>query len=193
MNRLVTAGFAAVVLLGALSTPDARASQDGAAVPPRQGGPGRPNRPADQLGPAQVADMLDAYAVVQAQETLQLGDDQFGQFVTRLRKLQQTRRQNLCARNQILMELRRMLNPPPAAAPQAATPPDDNAIRDRLKALRDHDERAAIEIRHAYDALDEVLNPRQQARFRLLEERLEGRKLDLLMKARQGARRGGTQ
>jgi hypothetical protein len=62
-----------------------------------------------------------------------------------------------------------------------------------LKALRDQDERAAVETRRAYDALDEVLDPRQQARFRLLEERLEGRKLDLLMSARQGARRGGTQ
>ena len=44
-----------------------------------------------------------------------------------------------------------------------------------------------------YDALDEVLDARQQARFRIFEERLEARKLDLLMRARQGAARGGRQ
>ena len=65
-------------------------------------------------------------------------------------------------------------------------------IRDRLKALRDHDDRAAVELRRAYDALDEVLDVRQQARFRMFEEMIERRKLDLLMRARQRGRRGGA-
>jgi hypothetical protein len=42
-------------------------------------------------------------------------------------------------------------------------------------------------------ALDEILDVRQQARFRLLEEQLERRKIDLLQRARQGAARGGRQ
>jgi hypothetical protein len=37
-----------------------------------------------------------------------------------------------------------------------------------------------------------VLDVRQQARFRLFEEQIERRKVDLLMRARQGARRGGS-
>jgi Spy/CpxP family protein refolding chaperone len=157
--------------------------------PQARQGAGRPNRPAADLSPGVIGDMMDAYAAVQAQDTLQLTETQYGQFVTRLRKLQQTRRQNQQARNQILGELRRILNPP-ATSTQAATAPDENAIRDRLKALRDHDDRVAVEMRRAYDALDEILDPRQQARFRLFEEQLERRKLDLLMRARQGARRG---
>jgi hypothetical protein len=41
--------------------------------------------------------------------------------------------------------------------------------------------------------VDEVLDVRQQARFRMFEDMIERRKLDLLMRARQRAagRRGG--
>ena len=52
----------------------------------------------------------------------------------------------------------------------ADLPYDEAAIRQRLKALREQDDRAAVELRQAYDALDEVLDIRQQARFRLFEE-----------------------
>jgi hypothetical protein len=64
-------------------------------------------------------------------------------------------------------------------------PVDDAVVRETLRALRAHDDRAAAELRAAYDALDEVLDPRQQARFRMFEEQLERRKLDLIMRARQ--------
>lgn len=132
------------------------------------------------LSPAEVVNMLDAYAIVQAQEALQLGDPQYGEFVARLKRLQQTRRRNLQQRAAILQELRRLSAP-------AVAQVDEPAIRERLKALADHDDRAAGEIRKAYLALDEILDARQQARFRLLEEQLERRKIDLLQRARQGA------
>jgi hypothetical protein len=136
-----------------------------------------------RMNPAEVMRILDGYALVQAQESLQLSEAQYGRFVTRLKNLQDVRRRNLQARHRIVQELRRL------AGPQAPAKPDDNSVRQQLKALRDHEERAAGEIRTAYDALDEVLDARQQARFRLFEERLELRKMDLLMRARQGAAR----
>ena len=40
-------------------------------------------------------------------------------------------------------------------------------------------------MRKAYNALDEVLDVRQQARFRVFEEQIERRKIELLMRARQ--------
>jgi Spy/CpxP family protein refolding chaperone len=174
----------ALVLIAAGVAPSAAAPAQGrSAVPPEE----RPRRAAGQLSPGEVVAMLDAYAVVQAQETLQLNDAQYGQFVTRLRKLQETRRQSQQARNRIVQELRQL------AGAQATPPFDENAIRERLKALRDLDDRAAADLRRAYDALDEVLDARQQARFRIFEEMIERGKLDLLMRARQGAaRRGGT-
>jgi hypothetical protein len=133
-----------------------------------------------ELSPAEVVGMLDAYALVQAQNALQLNDSQYGAFVGRLKVLQETRRKNQRARNQIVQELRRL------TAPQVTTL-DEAAIRERLKALRELDDRAAADLRRAYESLDEVLDLRQQARFRIFEENLERRKMDLLLRARQRA------
>lgn len=136
----------------------------------------------DPMSAAEVIRILDSYALVQVQQALQLDDSQYAGFVTRLKTLQELRRRNQQARNQALGELRRL------SGPQARLPIDEAAVTDRLKALRALDDRAAGELRAAYDALDEVLTVRQRARFRLFEEQLERRKLDLIMRARQGAR-----
>jgi hypothetical protein len=175
----IIVGLSAAVLMSAAPSGAAQARKG---APPEARG----DRAAGPLSPAEVVGMLDAYAVVQAQDALKLNDAQYGPFVTRLRKLQETRRRNQQARNQIIQALRQL------AGAQATTPVDENAIRDRLKALREIDDRATAELRRAYDALDEIMDVRQQARFRIFEETIERRKLDLLMRARQGARRGGS-
>ena len=171
-SQIIVIAIACALLPGAAAAGQAQGPQPGRG---RQAAEGAP------LTPGEVVNMLDAYAIVQAQDTLQLDDRQYGEFVTRLKKLQQTRRRNMQARHGLIQELRKL------AGPQAPTPVDENAIRDRLKALADHEDRAAAEARKAYEALDEVLTPRQQARFRLLEEVLERRKIDLLKRAQQGA------
>jgi DNA repair ATPase RecN len=132
------------------------------------------------LTPVEVLNMLDAYALVQAQNALQLGDSQYGEFVSRLKKLQQTRRRSQQARNGLLAELRRLTNPQVQQV-------DETALRERLRQLKEHDVRAAVEMKAAYDAVDEMLDLRQQARFRVFEETIERRKLDLLMRARRNA------
>ena len=132
------------------------------------------------LSPVELLNMLDAYALVQAENALELRDQQYGNFVTRLKRLQETRRRNQQARNKLVQELRRLTQ-------AQAKPADDGLIAERLKALKDHDQRAAAELGRAYDALDEVLDIRQQARFRAFEDNLERRKIDLLMRARRGA------
>jgi hypothetical protein len=150
--------------------------------------PSRPRAARGALAPAEVVAMLDAYAVVQAQDALQLNDNQYGTFVTRLKKLQETRRRNQQTRNQLIQNLRRL------AGPGTNPPYDENAIRTDLKTMRELDDRSAAELRRAYDSIDEVLDVPQQARFRVFEETIERRKLDLLMRARQAAagRRGGS-
>lgn len=173
--------FAMVVLLAASATGVGVAQTGDPGAQSR----GRSGRPAgDGLPAAEVVRMLDGWAIMQAQESLALNDEQYAQFVTRLRRLQDVRRQNQRERTRLLQDLRRM------AGPQAGTP-DEGAIRERVKALRDLDDRAHAEARNAYDALDEVLDARQQARFRLFEEMIERRKLDLLVRARERAARGG--
>lgn len=180
-----------MVLLASLgaSGPPARTGQAEKVTPETRAKRTPAERAAGTLSPGEVVGMLDAYALVQAQDALQLNESQYGTFVNRLKTLQQTRRRNQQARNQIVQELRRL------AGPQATAPLDEAAVRDQLKALRDLDERSTADLRRAYDALDEVLDVRQQARFRIFEEMIERRKMDLLMRARQGAagRRGGGQ
>ena len=143
---------------------------------------GRANRPA--LTNGELVNMLDTYAIVQAQDALQLSDGRYGEFVSRLKRLQQVRRRNTQGRNQIIQELRRLT--------QASTP-DEPALRGRLKALQDHEVSAADELRRAYESVDELLDTRQQARFRLFEERMERQKLDLLMRARTRALKADPQ
>ena len=75
-------------------------------------------------------------------------------------------------------QLREMTNP---RLPQTATEAD---VKQRLAELQELEARSAAEARKAYNAIDEVLNPMQQARFRVLEEQIERRKLELVTRAR---------
>lgn len=177
-------GSLLVILLAAVGPPEPATSSYQAATVPDA----RPNRNSGELSPAEVVGMLDAYALLQAQNALQLNDSQYGTFVGRLKTLQETRRRNQRARNQLVQELRRLTGAQVASV-------DEGAVRERLKALRELDERSAADLRRAYDALDEILDVRQQARFRIFEENLERRKMDLLLRARQRAagRRDGGQ
>lgn len=153
----------------------------GSAQPPPAAGTPRSAPPRGGLAPRDIQQMIDAYVLMQAQDALRLTDDQFPQFVTRLKTLQEARRRQQVGRNRILMELNRLTAPKNPGA-------DDAAIKEQLKALHDHDARSMAEIGGAYDALDQVLNPFQQARLRVFEEQIERRKIDLLIRARQGAR-----
>jgi hypothetical protein len=140
--------------------------------------------PADaaDLRPAEIQRLFDAYLVMEAQQALGLNETQYPPFLTRLRALQDTRRRHLTARAGILAELGRM------TAPRAAAPADDGAIKERLAALQELESRAAAETRKAYQDLDALLEPRQQARFRVFEEQIERRKLELMLRARQNVR-----
>jgi hypothetical protein len=57
-----------------------------------------------------------------------------------------------------------------------------------MKALQDLDARTQADIRKAYDAVDQVLSTEQQAKFRVFEENMERRKLELVARARQANR-----
>ncbi|MGE0362546.1 MAG: hypothetical protein AB7H93_20960 [Vicinamibacterales bacterium] len=144
-------------------------------APPAAGGP-------DDLRPAEIQRLFDAYLVMEAQQTLDLSETQYPPFLTRLRALQELRRRQLQARAQLLGELARL------SAPRAAG--DEGVIRERLAALQELESRHAAESRKAYGEIDALLTPRQQARFRVFEERIERRKIELMLRARQGARPG---
>jgi hypothetical protein len=133
--------------------------------------------PAAPLAVGEIQKLLDGYAIVQAQEYLGMTDAQFGPFLPKLRALQDVRRRNEQERLRLLQELRRMTNPR-AQAPESE-------IRDRVRALRELQARNVADVQKVYDAIDQSLDVRQQARFRIFEQEIEQRKLQLLMRARQ--------
>ena len=155
----------------------------------RQNQPSGPNPNAPAVSPQEFDQLFNSLVVVQAQQDLQLSDDQYGQFVVRLRALQDTRRRAQNQRNRVFGELRRLVQ---AGNRGAGAPADDALIRDQLKSLDEVETRSAAEIRQAQANLDQLLDVRQQARFRLLEERVERQKIDLLMRVRQGNGRQGA-
>jgi hypothetical protein len=57
-----------------------------------------------------------------------------------------------------------------------------------VQALQELDTRSVADIRKAYDAVDQVLDVTQQARFRVFEELMERRKIELVTRARQANR-----
>lgn len=65
---------------------------------------------------------------------------------------------------------------------QGATPPRDELVDEKVRALDELARRAGDELRKSYQEVDAVLTPWQRGRFRLFEEQLERRKIELLSK-----------
>ena len=179
MNLKTKLGLVCVVGVLCLSAGPSWAQQD----PAGRGGRGAVGA-GQALTPAELERWLDSYVLIQAQDALKVTEAQFPRFLQRLNALQATRRRNAAARRQILATIGRQLR---------AVPADEAGLRDQLKALRELDVRAADELRKAYEALDEALEPVQQARFRLFEQQVERRQIELLMKARERAGEAGRQ
>jgi Spy/CpxP family protein refolding chaperone len=167
--------FVVVGVLIALAAGNPLAARQGRGQPPVAGGvvdvPG--------VSPGEIQRMFDSYALMQAQDQLKISDEQFPQFLARFKALQDIRRKDQQDRARIVQELRKQVNDPQ---------PDEAVMKDRLKALTDLDARSQIEIAKAYDAINQVLDIRQQAKFRVFEENMERRKLELVTRARQANR-----
>lgn len=134
----------------------------------------------DVMTVQQVEDYFDQVMLHQARTNLALTDDQFLRFGAGLRRLQVARRQQQRRRLAMVRDLNSLVN---------AAPFDESAVTSKLKELDDVSAQSTDEIRTAYDAIDRVLTLRQRARFRIFEEMMERRKLDLVSRARQQASR----
>jgi Spy/CpxP family protein refolding chaperone len=144
-------------------------------------GQGRSGEAGDEptVTPFELQRLFDSYALLQAQEQLKIGDEQYSKFLPRFKALQDARRQALQQRTRVLNEVRRLL---------AEAPSDEALLKDRLKQLQDIEGRGDADARKAYEAIDQVLDVRQQAQFRVFEEQMERRKLELVTRARQANR-----
>ena len=164
----------AVVIILALSA--SAGAQDRPAAPsPPAGPPGQDTA----LEPGEVGRLFDAYALMQAQDTLGLDQAQYERFVGRFKALLETRRRHAMARMRVVRELGQF---------SRAEPPDEEALRARLKALDEEIERGRVDAAQAQAGVDELLTIVQRARFRVLEEQLERRRWELMSRARQQVR-----
>jgi len=132
---------------------------------------------ADRLEIAELQRLFDAYLIMQVQDALQLDDVQFAQFLPKLKALQDTRRRNEQARHQLVTELARL------TAPAGTT--DEATLKETLRALQELEGRAAAEMRRGYDTVDQLLDVRRQARFRVFEQNMERRKFQLMLRVRR--------
>lgn len=158
-----------IVILLTLGAPAARAQEAG-----RQG---RAGRGPGGVTPAEIQRLFEAYETMQAQDVLHLTDAQYPMFLPRMKALQEARRRGTVDRARIVAHLSRLT--------AAESPGDEAQIRAELKALDDAETRSRDEMRQAMEALNQVLDVRQQARFRVFEEQMERRKVELLMRARR--------
>ena len=171
IRTLLTATLLAGALSGAASAQDFQAQPQAPRLPLQ----GIDN---SDMTPGEIQKLFDAYLVMEAQQALELTDDQYPRFLTRLRALQDTRRRTQQERFRLMGELQRL------TAPRVKVV-EEGPLKERLAALQELESRTAAELRKAYTSVDEVLDLRQQARFRIFEEQIERRKLELLMRARQ--------
>ena len=132
------------------------------------------------LSPADIQAQFDQYVIGQAEGVLLISDEQRPQFVRRVRALQAARRQARVARNRLLAEMSQMLR---------GRGGDEERLAAATRAIDEHERGTLANVQKAYAAIDEVLTPWQRARFRVLEDQLEQKKLDMLARARQGPRR----
>jgi len=143
---------------------------------------GTPDAPAG-VSPGDVQRMFDAYTLMQAQEQLKIGEEQFAKFMPRFKALQEARRKTQADRGQIIVELRRL---------SMATPLDEAQIKEKLRALQEIDSRSVTDLKKSYESIDQVLDLKQQAQLRVFEEVMERRKLDMIARARASRARPKT-
>jgi Spy/CpxP family protein refolding chaperone len=165
VTRHLVAGIALLIA----ATPAA------AQAPP--GGPGRPER-----GPRDEAfKMIDAYIMSNLQESLGLTDEQFVKLLPLVKKLQTDRRSWVHRRQHTLRQMRRLLRSGSATEAQ---------VTEQLRHLKAIEAEEPGRTLQNVQAIDAVLNPIQQAKFRVLEVEVERKIRELMseLRARRGLR-----
>jgi hypothetical protein len=135
---------------------------------------------ADRSPRAEAFKMVDAYVMSNLQESLGLSDEQFAKAVPLVKKLQTERREYLVQRTRKVREMRRLLRQGGASEAQ---------VLDLLREVKRVEEEGAAATGRNVAAVDAMLTPIQQAKFRVLELDVEQRMRELVRRA--GPRGGG--
>jgi Spy/CpxP family protein refolding chaperone len=149
----------------------------GAATAQAQQGQNAPRRPREE-----AFKMVEAYVVSNLQESLGLTDDQFAKLLPHVKRLQKDRRELAQRRGQAMGEMRRALGSGTAT---------EARVGELLKQVKAVEAEQPEIVRKDMEAIDAVLTPVQQAKFRLLEGEVE-RKIRALMSGLRPQNRNGA-
>jgi hypothetical protein len=187
MRRLLAIALAAgmtVPALAAQGTAGSRQRLSQAQSPPETQNPpevpagrrAREGRPADPPGLRldEVQQIVDGWEIATAEKMLELSDQQYVPFLQQLRRLQSGRRQQFMQRQRMLQMLRQTIN---------QTGLEDAMVDSRVKQFDDLERKLQQDLQSMQAGIDAVLTPRQRARFRVLQEQMERRKLEVLARA----------
>lgn len=123
--------------------------------------------------------MIDAYFVSNLQESLGLTDEQFVRLLPMVRRLQNDRRQYAQRRQRALQEMRKALQSGGAT---------EGRIEELLREVKAAEGEEAPALRRDREAIDAVLSPVQQAKFRILELEVERKIREMMAQMRGQAR-----
>lgn len=180
---------AAWVVVGMLGITGGVAAQTQSAPPPAnppsQAAPQRGTRgarnPAGQVPPInvnqaenQVTEQWNVLVLRQSRVALQLTDQQFASFFLKMTDLQMVRDRHQQMRRRAIGELARL------TPPNSDVTTDDATLIAKTKQLDDIEQQAVSREQQALAAVDAVLTPFQRARFRVFEENMEKRKVQML-------------
>ena len=138
---------------------------------------------AGQLRPREEAfRMIDAYFLSNLQESLGLTDEQFVRLLPMVKRLQSDRREYAQRRQRALQEMRKLLQS------GGATP---GRVEELLREVKTVETEQPPALRRDLDAIDAVLSPLQQAKYRILELEVERKIREIMMQMRGQARPPG--
>jgi Spy/CpxP family protein refolding chaperone len=120
--------------------------------------------------------MVDAYVIANIQDSLDLDDDQHTRVIPLVNKLQKTRREHHAERGRALRKMRRLLRSGTATEAE---------VEEALQASNAIEAEGPERIRAQLSALDAVLTPLQQAKYRVFELEVEQRMRELMRRGRR--------
>jgi hypothetical protein len=138
---------------------------------------------ADRPAREEAFKLVDAYVVSNLQESLGLTDEQYAKAIPLVKKLQAERREYYLERTRALREMRRLLQRGGATEGQVLA---------RLEQVKALDEDGPLRTRKNLAALDAMLSPLQQAKYRVLELEVEQRMRELMNRVRPRTQRQGA-
>jgi len=127
-------------------------------------------------GPDEAFRLVDEYMVSNLQSSLGLSDETSAKAIPLVKDLQEARRGFFVERGKALRRLRGLL--------QSGTATREEVLS-ALDAVKKIDAAGPVRIREAQEALDAILSPMEQAKYRVLELDVERRLRDLMGRARR--------